>query len=468
MDDKWLNKLREKVNDHDPQYKDDFWESIEERLFPEEDKKLAPVKKFPIARVITFAASIAACLLVMFVSYFLLKDNSSPSGKNQIAGAKKPVDTSSSPQNDGADLLTSDQNDTQVGQTMPELSDLERGKEQRKAVKINFKDQFGSNRKDADQSIAAAVPEVGTTEPVLSDNNVVSDNKVLSANSNTPKADANSSNGIPQILKPNEQDNELIKKEKLLEDLTINKKLMAKAKKPNILKVLGGSLLSAGVIPGASSVASGYASFDNVAAGADSTHVIGPGSDHLSDILAGNQNQQVNSTIRKNKALSFGISVNTDISKKWSLSSGLFYTKLSSEIEAGSDEYNYSIKQVSHYIGVPVQLNYRFINKPKVRVYVGAGGQVDFAVASKRTNSYEVAGASFSDNDPSYKPQNVRFSLAAAPGIEYRFSKNLGLYVEPGIRYFFRENNSNEANTERNPAGFSLRTGLRYTINAKD
>jgi len=451
MDDKWLNKLREKVNDHDPQYKDDFWESIEERLFPEEDKKPVPVKKFPVARLISFAASIAACLLVMFGSYFLLKDNSSPSGKNQIAGAKKPVDIPSSLQNDGTELATSDQNNTQVGQTMAELSDLERAKKQGIAISVNLKKQFGSNREDADQKISAAIPEVLKREPLTA------------ANNNMFKDDTNSANGTQQLLKPSEESNEIIRKEKLLEDLKISKKLMAKSKKPNILKVLGGTLLSAGVIPGASSVASGYASFDNVAAAADSSD-----SDHLTDVLVGNQNQQVNSTIRKNKALSFGISVNTDISKKWSLSSGLFYTKLSSEIEAGSDEYNYSIKQVSHYIGVPVQLNYRFVNKPKVRLYVGAGGQVDVAVASKRTNNYEVAGANFSEGDPSYKPQRLRFSLAAAPGIEYRFNKNLGLYAEPGVRYFFRQNNSNEADTERNPASFSLRTGMRYTINAKD
>ncbi|MDQ1095239.1 MULTISPECIES: outer membrane beta-barrel protein [Chryseobacterium] len=458
MEDKWLNKLRDKVNDHDPQYEDDFWDAIEARIFPENNEKIVPVKKAPIIRLVTLAASVAACLLLFSVLFFLLKDNPSPSEKNSIASRNKTADKPSELQNESMSQDSQYPNDRQLLQATAPVSTGTPDIEENSSIGKESEEHFADKGTEPDQVNALSL---GTSISNAKVPSVAIDDTVI-------RPDLTNTSPTQELVKAAEQNDEIITADKLIEDINIKRKILAKNKKPSIIKILGGSLLSAGIIPGAASVASGYASFNDTGFGSDPSSVDSPGSGYLDDIVVGNQNQQVSSTIRKNKALSVGISINTDISKKWSISSGVFYTKLSSTVNAGSDEYNYSTKQVVHYIGVPVQLNYRFINKPKFLLYVGAGGQADIALASKRTDKYEIAGEKFTENDPSYKPQSIRFSLAAAPGVEYRFNKNFGVYIEPGVRYFFPEKNEYGTNVEKNPVNFSLRTGLRYTINAKN
>ena len=54
--------------------------------------------------------------------------------------------------------------------------------------------------------------------------------------------------------------------------------------------------------------------------------------------------------------------------------------------------------------------------------------------------------------------------MNAAAGVQYNFSNLLGLYVEPGVSYYF-DNGSSVSNIYKDkPFNFNLNLGLRFTI----
>lgn len=153
-------------------------------------------------------------------------------------------------------------------------------------------------------------------------------------------------------------------------------------------------------------------------------------------------------TYRHHQPLSFGVSVAKEFSHGLSLESGVIYTLVRSDVQT-----RYSTEDVSqklHFIGVPLRLNWRFLERGRFSLYIGAGGMAEKCV-SARFGSTSV-------NEPT-----VQWSALAAVGAQYRLGNSVGLYFEPEGSYYFTDTRLRTERTDA-PLTLSLRLGVRLSF----
>ena len=150
-----------------------------------------------------------------------------------------------------------------------------------------------------------------------------------------------------------------------------------------------------------------------------------------------------------------GIKLSYPLNDRLSLQSGVGYTLLKSDLSYSSMQ----IGQQLHYIGVPLGLRYQLWNSGRFSLYGAVGAMLEKCVK----NSSELPSAfTYAALINTEKPWQC--SLNAALGAEYRLDKAIGIYLEPGVGYFFEDGTSVEHYYTEHPLVPSLEIGLRWNM----
>ena len=154
--------------------------------------------------------------------------------------------------------------------------------------------------------------------------------------------------------------------------------------------------------------------------------------------------------------VSVGLQVAFGIAPRLSLSTGMVYTRTSSDFYPYAPSSSYNVHQVLHYVGIPVGLNYEFWQSGGFHAYVMAGAEADYNVK----NDTDEDGTKKEDA----KRDRVQFSGKASLGAQYDITPKVGLYIEPGAKYYF-DNGSHVENTFKDKKlNFNLQFGLRFNL----
>lgn len=154
------------------------------------------------------------------------------------------------------------------------------------------------------------------------------------------------------------------------------------------------------------------------------------------------------SSFRHHLPLSFGLSFRKEFAYGLSLDCGLNYTLLRSEVRLpySSEE----VSQTLHFVGVPLRLNWRFVERGAFSAYLGAGGMVEKCVAA-RLGSESVG------------EKALQWSLAAALGAQYRLGNHVALYFEPEVSCYLTDTELRTSRTDTSPT-LTLRLGMRFAF----
>lgn len=174
----------------------------------------------------------------------------------------------------------------------------------------------------------------------------------------------------------------------------------------------------------------------------------------LASYKAIQRNQQGNA--KHHAPVSVGLQVAFGIAPRLSLSTGLVYARTSSDFYPYAPSSNYNVHQVLHYVGIPVGLNYEFWQSGGFHAYVMAGAEADYNVK----NDTEEEGV----KKENAKRDRVQLSGKASLGAQYDITPKVGLYIEPGAKYYF-DNGSHVENTFKDKKlNFNLQFGLRFNL----
>lgn len=154
------------------------------------------------------------------------------------------------------------------------------------------------------------------------------------------------------------------------------------------------------------------------------------------------------SSFRHHLPLSFGLSFRREFAYGLSLDCGLNYTLLRSEVRLpySSEE----VSQTLHFVGVPLRLNWRFVERGAFSAYLGGGGMVEKCVAA-RLGSESVG------------EKALQWSLAAALGAQYRLGNHVALYFEPELSCYLTDAELRTSRTDASPT-LTLRLGMRFAF----
>ena len=157
-----------------------------------------------------------------------------------------------------------------------------------------------------------------------------------------------------------------------------------------------------------------------------------------------------------------GISVRYQLDERWNLQSGLTYSYLSSELYDTQQDKTYNTEQKLHYLGVPLQLGYQVWAGKRFRGYMVAGGQVEKLVSGKASIIYSRNNMIMSTPEQDVSDHRLLFSATASVGIEYELRKDISLYAEPGVQYYFKNGNGLRTYYNEQPLNLSMTVGFRF------
>ena len=154
--------------------------------------------------------------------------------------------------------------------------------------------------------------------------------------------------------------------------------------------------------------------------------------------------------------VSVGMQIAFGVAPRLSLSTGVVYTRTSSDFYPYAPNNDYNVHQVLHYVGIPVGLNYELWRSGGFHAYVMAGAEAAYNVK----NDTDEDGTRKQDA----KRDRVQFSGKASLGAQYDISPNVGLYIEPGAKYYFDNGSDIENAFKDKKLNFNLQFGLRFNL----
>lgn len=160
-------------------------------------------------------------------------------------------------------------------------------------------------------------------------------------------------------------------------------------------------------------------------------------------------------TTKHNMPVSFGATVSYALNDRLALTSGLVYTLATSSFEHGTSSNASKDEQTLHYVGIPLTASYTIWSNSWLKTYVNAGGQADFNVSAK----VETEG-----HRTDIDKDRAQLSVGAAAGVQLNVIKQVGVYVEPGMRYYFDNGSNVQTVFKEHPCNFSLQMGLRWNF----
>lgn len=176
---------------------------------------------------------------------------------------------------------------------------------------------------------------------------------------------------------------------------------------------------------------------------------------------------EVNDSYTHKMPVKLGLTARYAFTNLLGIESGLTYSLLQSDIKRGSESTTgawSSSDQTLHYLGVPLNLTFNFLNSRYVDVYASAGGMMEFGVKGSIKTTDHIHNSMTSTHQNAITPKGLLWSVNATAGVQVNVLPSLGIYVEPGMSHHFKNDRQPRSSYTDKPTNFALGFGLRYTF----
>lgn len=163
---------------------------------------------------------------------------------------------------------------------------------------------------------------------------------------------------------------------------------------------------------------------------------------------------------------SLGVGVRFNIAPKFYIGTGLDYSLLTRTFDgtftaAGSlANVKGNVRNSLHYIGIPLRLFYNVIKNNDMKFYAYGGCEGEWCV-SNRFDFHPTAGGDYIVKHIGVS--SPQFSVGAGIGVQFKLADKVGLYLDPGINYYFYTSQPKSIRTDR-PLMFNLNVGVRFEL----
>ncbi len=189
------------------------------------------------------------------------------------------------------------------------------------------------------------------------------------------------------------------------------------------------------------------------------------GSNPATDILLGNQGEEVGTKTTHKLPIRFGVNVSISIYNKLGIETGITYSILSSSTTSGSKSDMFDTDQKLHYIGIPLKATYEIWGRKSFGIYATGGGMVEKCVYGRSVTDFVIGNEVASSETEKIKERQLQFSVNAGLGIKWNITDYMNLFIEPGTSYYF-DNHSDVINSYKDkPLNFDMKIGLSFNIN---
>ena len=182
------------------------------------------------------------------------------------------------------------------------------------------------------------------------------------------------------------------------------------------------------------------------------------------DMSSVNRDVETKTEYEHHLPIRIGLSVAYALTDRLSISSGLTYTRLSSDIKDASRESKYIGEQRLHYVGIPVNVSYKVASFRWLGLYGTAGVLGEKCVSGTTDEGYVENNTMKYTNTHDISSKPLQMSVNAGVGIQFDFVDNVGIYAEPGLSYYFDDGSALQTIYKEKPLNFNLNVGVRFKL----
>lgn len=182
------------------------------------------------------------------------------------------------------------------------------------------------------------------------------------------------------------------------------------------------------------------------------------------DMSSVNRDEETKTEYEHHLPIRIGLSVAYALTDRLSISSGLTYTRLSSDIKDASRESKYIGEQRLHYVGIPVNVSYKVASSRWISLYGTAGVLAEKCVSGTTDEGYVENNTMKYTNTHDISSKPLQMSVNTGVGIQFDFIDNVGIYAEPGLSYYFDDGSALQTIYKEKPLNFNLNVGVRFKL----
>lgn len=187
----------------------------------------------------------------------------------------------------------------------------------------------------------------------------------------------------------------------------------------------------------------------------------------LLGILVYNQGKEVETDIKHRLPVRVGLSFVYKLNEQFSLESGVSYTNLTSDVREGSSSHYFTGEQTLHYIGLPLNVKYKFLSWKGLELYASSGVLAEKCVSNYQKKEYVLDNQIKQTETEHFDVKPFQWSVNASAGLQYNILPSVGIYAEPGVSYYFNDGTSIKTIYKDKPINFNLNLGMRFTFGNK-
>lgn len=161
--------------------------------------------------------------------------------------------------------------------------------------------------------------------------------------------------------------------------------------------------------------------------------------------------------------ISVGLNVRKYLTPRLGVETGLVYSYLRSQAQI-EGAFGYQYTQKVHYLGIPLSLTYSVLDRKRLDFYFIGGVMVEKAISATGQVDVFNGATRVSSTTNRLSANGVLGSVHVGTGFGYNFVDRLGLYVEPSVNYYFRNDNQPITYRTANRWNINIRMGLRYNF----
>ncbi len=190
-----------------------------------------------------------------------------------------------------------------------------------------------------------------------------------------------------------------------------------------------------------------------------------PASDRPSGEPVPIQSYALKTDAKHYRPVTFSVLAKWQFTETLGLESGLSWTMLSSRFTTSSATSQIADQQTLQYIGIPLNMNFTFLDTRLFTIYAAMGGMVEKCVDGRVKHSEYVSDKLLLSYVDKVSVTPLQWSVSGGAGIQANFSDNLAFFAEPGLSYHFRNESQVGTIYREHPLDFRFSFGFRVTFN---
>ena len=162
--------------------------------------------------------------------------------------------------------------------------------------------------------------------------------------------------------------------------------------------------------------------------------------------------------------ITVGVTLSRGLNEHWQLSTGLQYSRLTTEMLSGNTYVSLHETQKVQYLGIPVSLSWYTPLARRWQLFASASLMAQLPLHATLSSFYLLPDGSTAEPTARRLHPGVQWSAGVGLGLQYDLAPHVSFFVEPSLQHFFRNGSGVSTWNTEHPLVFNVPFGLKISF----